>query len=400
MNEILTLEMILGIIITIGVTILSGGFLYFQQKREKQKYEVHQKNNSVMISKMPKITLIVGLIFSFLFIFLIWLLGPLLKQRFVLGPDQGAAWYYWQLPVSNLTSQIIVWIFYLAHQLSIWVLIYWAQKNVQKLRDQSKSGLTTFNWIALSLNVVFIFLHLIQTLIWYDGLAQDVPIWTSQGSVIVMLAFLLIMQNRQRGLILGKKAGKPITRDVARLFRNIHMYVFSWALIYTFWFHPMDSDLQLLTGFFYMFLLFIQVSLSYTKLHYNKKWVILLEGFVGIHALVVAINNTVQLGSSDMWPMFLSGFLFMVIFTYLYSLKMKSSVRWVIFVLFAGFILWLYIPFPFGYGRDLTIAFRLEFLWIPIVLYGLAYLFSTIAYFYLKFNKRGNITKEGVSPSS
>ena len=31
-----------------------------------------------------------------------------------------------------------------------------------------------------------------QTHIWYDGLAQDVPIWTSQFSVIIMLVIILL----------------------------------------------------------------------------------------------------------------------------------------------------------------------------------------------------------------
>ncbi len=373
----LTIEMIIILLTTVIVTIASFLWLIVMQRKEKVRIQALLETDKKAKSKMPKYTFIVSLIFSVTFIFLIWILGPLL-QRFELGPDQGAAWYYWQLPEAVLMTQIIVWFFYLAHQLSLWFLIYWGQKNVSKLREQSKYGLTTYNWLALIINGFFIYLHLFQTHVWYDGLAQDVPIWTSQGSVIVMLAFLLIMQNRQRGIILGKKARKPITRDVARVFMKMHMYVFAWALVYTFWFHPMDSDPQLLTGFLYMFLLFTQVSLSYTKFHLDKKWIILLEGFVGIHALVVAVNNTIMLGSSDMWPMFLTGFLFMVVFTYLYGLKMKSNVRWVIFLAFAGFLLWIYLPF--GYGREFSYLLRMEVIWIPIVLYALAYLFAGIVY--------------------
>jgi hypothetical protein len=37
------------------------------------------------------------------------------------------------------------------------------------------------NIIALGMNAVFILLHLFQTQIWYDGLAQDVSIWSSQA---------------------------------------------------------------------------------------------------------------------------------------------------------------------------------------------------------------------------
>ncbi|MHA2227114.1 MAG: hypothetical protein ACXAC8_18000 [Candidatus Hodarchaeales archaeon] len=396
MSSSLTIEMILIFSVVVAITIISFLGLIVLQRKNKKKIQSSVETNIAATSNMPKYAFIVSVIFSIFFIVLIWVLGPLLR-KFELGPDLGPTWYYWQLPVPDITTQIIVWTFYLAHQVSLWILIYWAQKNVSKLREQSKYGLTNYNWFALITNGFFIFLHLFQTHIWYDGLAQDVPIWTSQGSVIVMLVFLLIMQNRQRGIILGKKAGKPITREVARFFMKTHMYVFSWALVYTFWFHPMDSDPQLLTGFLYMFLLFAQVSLSYTRFHLNRKWIIFLEGFVGVHAVVVAVNNTLMLGSSDMWPMFLSGFVFMVVFTYLYSLKMRSAVRWAIFLAFAGFLMWIYLPF--GYGRDFSYLIRLEVLWIPIVLYGLAYLFAGIVFMLQKLRK-SQVEDIKVVPSS
>ncbi|MHA2296082.1 MAG: hypothetical protein ACXAEU_21665 [Candidatus Hodarchaeales archaeon] len=393
----ITIEMVLIFTTTVAFTIISFLGLYVVQRKERERIQFAVAIDKKISTNMPKYAFMVSVTFSVIFMALIWVLGPLLR-RFELGPDLGPTWYYWQLPVPSITTQIIVWIFYLAHQVSLWILIYWAQKNISKLREQSRYGLTKYNWFALIINGFFIYLHLFQTHIWYDGLAQDVPIWTSQGSVIVMLVFLLIMQNRQRGMILGKKAGKPITREVARVFMKMHMYVFSWALVYTFWFHPMDNDPQLLTGFLYMFLLFTQVSLSYTKFHLNRKWIILLEGFVGVHAVVVAVYNTLMLGSSDMWPMFLSGFVFMVVFTYLYSLRMRTGIRWLIFLAFVGFLLWIYLPF--GYGRDFTYLIRLEVLWIPIVLYGLAYVFAAIIFILQKLNKTRGEVREEIIPST
>ena len=82
------------------------------QKKEKVRIQALLETDKKAKSKMPKYTFIVSLIFSVTFIFLIWILGPLL-QRFELGPDQGAAWYYWQLPEAVLMTQIIVWFFYL-----------------------------------------------------------------------------------------------------------------------------------------------------------------------------------------------------------------------------------------------------------------------------------------------
>ena len=54
-------------------------------------------------------------------------------------------------------------------------------------------------------NAGFILLHILQTRIWYDGLAQNVSIWSSQGSVVLMLVLILLMENQRRGLFFGKK---------------------------------------------------------------------------------------------------------------------------------------------------------------------------------------------------
>ncbi|MFX0106926.1 MAG: hypothetical protein ACFE7R_01450 [Candidatus Hodarchaeota archaeon] len=330
-----------------------------------------------------------GLVFAIGFTLLIWIFGPAL-DRFVLGPDQGPAWYYWQLPEPDFMAQFIVWSMYLTHQFVVWGTIYWAQKNLIAQKTNPTTSLTKYNWAMVVISLVFVTLHLVQTQIWFDGLAQDVPIWTSQGSVIVMLVLILIIENPRRGLFLGKKAGKPFTARVSGLVRRIHMYPIAWALVYTFWFHPMFYDPQLLTGFFYMFLLFTQMTVAYTKVHIDKRWVITVEGFVGVHALVVAIFNTLDHGSTDMWAMFLSGFVFMWVFTYMYALNIRKEVKGLVTLLYFTFLAWIYIPAPFGYGRDIAYLLRLEMLWIPIILYLLAAVFAGLAFVYLKAKKNAD----------
>jgi hypothetical protein len=339
-----------------------------------------------------------GLIFAIAFTYIIWLLGPLL-DRWTLLPDQGATWYYWKLPERDFLGQFIVWSFYLAHQFSIWGSIYWAQKNLSALKSRPTSGLTKYNWAVIFINIIFITLHLVQTHIWFDGLAQDVPIWTSQGSVIVMLSIILVIENSRRGIFMGRKMGKPLTAKVIAFFRRNHTYIFAWALVYTFWFHPMSYDPQLITGFFYMFLLFTQVSLAYTWIHLDKRWIVFLEFFVGLHALVVAVFNTAFFGSTDMWPMFLSGFLFMFVFTGMYAFNVKQWVRWAVITGYVAFIIWLYLPIPFGYGRDLLILFRVEFLWIPLILYALAFVFAGIVYIYIRSKKMAEQDTQQISVS-
>jgi hypothetical protein len=277
----------------------------------------------------------------------------------------------------------IVWTFYLSHQFAVWAIIYFG-RNKLEFRTRAPSGLTKYNLAAFTINGVFVFIHLLQTHIWFDGLAQDVPIWTSQGSVIIMLCIVLINENPRRGLFLGRKAGKPFTARVSGFFIRNHGYVIAWALVYTFWFHPMAFDPQLLSGFFYMFLLFTQMSLAYTKVHLDKRWIITLEStlesYVAIHAVIVAIYNTAFFASADMWPMFFSGFAFMFVFTYMYALNVRKEIRWTVTTLYLAFLAWLYIPTPFGLGRDLAFLLRLEFLWIPLVLYGLSAVLAGLAY--------------------
>ena len=327
-----------------------------------------------------------GVIFAFGFTFLIWLLGPDLKhfvETFL--PRQGAWWYYWKLPVRDFVGMFVVWGLYLGHQFSIWAVIYCAQKDLYEFRAVSNWGLPKYSVFALIINVVFVFLHLLQTHIWFDGLAQDTPILTSQGSVIVMLATVLILENPRRGLFIGHIAGKPFTAQVTGFFRRAHMYIFAWALVYTFWFHPMAADPQLLSGFFYMLLLFTQVTLAWTRVHLDKKWIILLESYVTIHAVVVAFYNASYFDGPEMWPMFFSGFAFMFVFTYMYAFKVDRRIYWLVTVLYVGFLAWLYLPTPVGLGRSTANLTRLEFLWIPIILYGLAALFAGLTY--LKIRK-------------
>ena len=320
-----------------------------------------------------------GLIFAVGFTLMIWLLRSHLQPFLdTLLPRNSADWYYWKLPARNFWTMFVVWTFYLSHQFAIWAAIYWAQKNLSTVRPSG--SLTKYNLAAFTITIAFVFLHLLQTQIWFDGLAQDVPIWTSQDSVIIMLAVMLIIENPRRGLFMGRRAGKPFTARVTGFFRRNHMYIFSWAFVYTFWFHPMAADPQLLSGFFYMFLLFAQMSLAYTSVHLDKRWIITLESYVAIHALIVAIYNAAFFGSPEMWPMFFAGFAFMFVFTYMYALNVRKKIRWLITVLYLSFVAWLYLPLPIGLGRNISLLLRLEVVWIPLILYGLSAAFAGLAY--------------------
>ncbi len=343
--------------------------------------------------KSPAFKIWVGLlIFSLIEVILIFLLEPLLRTNFPpLNPDTGPEDYYWTLNTRDALIMVITWTFYGAHQASVWILIYWAHMNYRNKTLDDKKILKYVGSMA-GIMISFTLLHLLQTHVWYDGLAQDVPILTSQGSVIVMLSILLVMQNPKRGLFFGKKEKKLMRPEVAKTFMTSHQIIFSWALVYTFWFHPMDSSPALLSGFFFMGLLFIQMTLAYTRIHLNKWWVLIVESYVTLHATIVAIAQWLDFnGDPPMWPMFLLGFLAMLVFTYIHGLGLRNWVRWFILATYVLLLVFIYLPLPFGFGRELTYLLRLEFLWIPIILYLIAFIAAALAHIYLIIkNKRIN----------
>jgi hypothetical protein len=282
------------------------------------------------IQKLDVRFLFGGILFSLIFTFIIWWTGQRLSSIPHL-PDQGALWYFWKLPAPTFWGRLTSWGLYFFHQVSFWYLIYYAQNHV----NQYTNGIHKVNIIALGINALFIFLHLIQTQIWYDGLGQDTPIWSSQGSVIIMLVWILLMENKRRGLFWGKKL--PIKDEIIRWARKYHGYVFAWATIYTFWFHPMEPTSGHLIGFLYMFLLLVQSSLFFTRVHTNRIWTVVLEVTVLLHGTLVAIMQ-----GNGIWPMFAFGFGGIFVITQMHGINLKNWTRWVLLAIYIGLALIVY----------------------------------------------------------
>ena len=297
--------------------------------------------------------------FSLLFTLIIWLAGQRLAGVSLL-PDEGTTWYYWKLPNPTFWSQATAWAGYLIHQIFMWGLIYYAQKNVKKYTD----GLHPINIIALLGNAGFIVLHFIQTQIWYDGLAQNLSLQSSEVSVILLLVIVLIMENRRRGLFFGKKV--PVGEAMTDFFRHNHGYIFAWAIVYTFWFHPMVSTAGHLVGFFYIFLLLIQSSLFYTRQHINHWWTVSLELIVlGHGAMVVAM-----LRGEGVWA-FVLGFMGIFLVTQMHGLALSKQKKWGI-----GFIYALMIVVAFNSRGFLVMR---DIILIPIIEYGLILILALIS---------------------
>ena len=299
-----------------------------------------------------------GIAFSLAFTALIAWAGPRLDAVRLL-PDQGAAWYYWKLPEPTAWTRASVWGLYVLHQVALWALIAYAQKT----RPATTSGLHKFNVLALGVNAVFILLHFAQTHLFYDGLAQDVSIFSSQGSVIVLLVWVLLMENSRRGLFFGKKA--PIRQEIIRFARTYHGYFFAWATVYTFWYHPMVSTPGHLIGFVYMFLLLLQGSLFFTRIHINRWWTVTQEVAVLFHGTMVAL-----LQGNNIWPMFAFGFGGIFVITQMHGLGLSLRVRGAILAVYAALAVWVYS------GRGLV---KLnEIIRIPLIEYLLVFVFALL----------------------
>ena len=129
--------------------------------------------------------LIFGICFSLGVTALIWLAAGRLDE-FELRPDRDVAfWYPWVTATPTIWTRASVWGLYAAHQLTIWWLIWKAQTQ----KSGYSKSLSRVNVLALLANAGFIALHFVQTHVFYDGLALDVPEQSSQWSVILLLVF-------------------------------------------------------------------------------------------------------------------------------------------------------------------------------------------------------------------
>jgi hypothetical protein len=146
-----------------------------------------------------------------------------------------------------------------------------------------------------------------------------VPEWTSQWSVILLLLAVLLIENRRRGIAFGQPWG-GFVRASGDVVRRYHGYYFAWATIYTFWYHPMLATYGHLLGFLYMFLLFTQASLFFTRAHLERRWTIVLEIMVLVHGVAVAVMNR-----DGNWAMFLFGLAGVFVVTQAWGLGWKRS---------------------------------------------------------------------------
>jgi hypothetical protein len=241
-----------------------------------------------------------GLAFCAAFLALVMVFG-MSSDGSTFPVDKGDMWYYWQLSNPDVWTRLSAWVPYALHQIGMWYLI----AKAQQVRPKYIFGLHSFNVYAMALNVFFMLFHVVQTRFFYDGLAQDVHEASSMMSVILMLLLILLMENNRRGLFFGYKV-KPLF-SIGDTVKRYHGYYFSWAIIYTFWYHPVELTSGHFAGFAYMSLLLLQSSLFFTNFHINRWWTVGLETLFAIHGALVAYFIMQQSQGLNAAGMFLFG---------------------------------------------------------------------------------------------
>ncbi|MEE2828393.1 MAG: hypothetical protein VX498_04320 [Myxococcota bacterium] len=233
----------------------------------------------------------------------------------IVGPTIPFA-YPWRLVQPEDLARLTAWGGYAAHQLSTWMVLWAAQRQ----RPGFAGGFRWFNWAMLGVHTLFIGLHTLQTHLFYDGLAVDVPEVTALGSVALMLMVVLALEAPRRGLVWGR--GTTLPGGTIAALKKSHGTLFTWALVYTFWYHPTEGTFGHLMGFAYLFALLWQSVLIFQRSHLNRRWTLVLELLVIPHGVLVAIHQGL-----DLWPMFAFGFSAVFIVTQMHGLDWSSRLR-------------------------------------------------------------------------
>jgi len=118
-----------------------------------------------------------------------------------------------------------------------------------------------------------------------------------------------------------------LSSDPIEYVRKYHGYAFSWAVIYTFWYHPMENTFGHAMGFIHTFMVMVQGSLIYQKVHLNKYWRLLLESWVWFHGFGVAVMVAEDIWWKEMAPfMFGLGFGTLFFVTQIYGLPIWRGI--------------------------------------------------------------------------
>lgn len=194
-----------------------------------------------------------------------------------------------------------------------------------------------WNWTMFFGNLFYSVAHIVQTQYQYDGLAQTSAEIFSLASAAIMLIVVLAMESPKRGLFFGYCR---FDRRFGKVMGEYHGYYISWAMTYTYWFHPCEGTMGHLAGFFYMFMIFAQSAFIFNTAHINKWWKFAIEVAVLPHGVMVALSGH---QNPSPWRMFGFGFGTVLVVTQIYGLGFNAWQKagfWITYVIAVCWAFW------------------------------------------------------------
>jgi len=165
----------------------------------------------------------------------------------------------------------------------------------------------------------------------YNGLARDVHELTSLSAVAALLVWVWLLRSPTRGVCGGASLPLPGGRRAAAALHRAavatHGYFFSWAAVYTLWYHPAVATPAHVTGFVYLALLLVQSGIAGTAAHVAGGWVTALEVGVAVHAAATAAAAPVRAGGRSLVPLFGWGFATTFVAVHLHGGGRRRSTR-------------------------------------------------------------------------
>ena len=122
-----------------------------------------------------------------------------------------------------------------------------------------------------------------------------------------------------------------------------------------------------LLGFLYMFLLLLQGSLFFTRMHVNRWWMFTQEILVLFHGTLVAFSN-----APNLWQMFCFGFAGLFVVTQMHGLGLPRSLRWVFAAIYVAAVLVVYAQLGIHNAHQIT--------WIPLTEYLAAFVVALLVW--------------------
>ena len=212
-------------------------------------------------------------------------------------------------------------------------------------------------------------LHLLQTHLKYDGIAQDAAELCPIIATVLSLVVLAMMQQTERGLVFGYRLEGETFIALTNIARRFHPYIVGWDVVFTFWYHPMEGGWHHSPGFFSLFCILIQGCLLFTTAHLNPVWRVALELMGFPHAIYVEYSHSERCR----WKMFLTGVLITPLVVHFHIFKLSVATTTALLIGYFSLVLFLYRNMPWNRWSE-PLHFPVAIFSLIFLVYGILYI--------------------------